>query len=177
MAEATLPDLVAPGLDVVFCGINPSLKSAAVGHHFAGPGNRFWPTLHGAGFTPRLLRPGEDAALLALGIGIASLVPRATARADELSVAELREGATRVTQLVGRLRPGAVAMLGITAYRSAFRRPRAVIGRQPEPIAGRPLWVLPNPSGLNAHWQLPALVAEFSKLRDQLHHAEPPGRP
>lgn len=168
MADATLPDLVAPGLDVVFCGINPSLRSAELGRHFAGRGNRFWPTLHGAGFTPRLLGPDDQAELLALGIGIASLVPRATARADELAVAELREGAVRVTQLVARLRPGALAMLGITAYRSAFRRPKAVIGPQPESIADRRLWVLPNPSGLNAHWQLPALIAEFSRFRDRL---------
>jgi TDG/mug DNA glycosylase family protein len=160
-----LPDLVAPDLDVLFCGINPGLSSAVAGYHFHRPGNRFWPTLHGAGFTPRLLRPVEQAELLGFGVGIASLVARASARADELTTQELRDGATRLTELVARLRPRVVAMLGITAYRTAFGRPKAVIGPQPEPIADRPLWVLPNPSGLNAHYQLADLISEFTKLR------------
>jgi TDG/mug DNA glycosylase family protein len=163
--QLTLPDLVAPDLDVLFCGINPGLSSAVAGYHFARPGNRFWPTLHGAGFTPRLMRPQEQAELLGYGVGIASLVARASAKADELSVQELREGAVHLTELVARMRPHAVAMLGITAYRTAFRRPKAVIGLQPERIAERPLWGLPNPSGLNAHYQLADLIAEFGKLK------------
>ena len=164
-AALTLPDLVAPGLDVLFCGINPGLSSAVAGYHFARPGNRFFPTLHGAGFTPRLMRPQEQAELLGYGVGIASLVTRASARADELSVQELRDGAVRLAELVARIQPRAVAMLGITAYRTAFRKPKAVIGLQSEPIAGRPLWLLPNPSGLNAHYQLADLIAEFAKIK------------
>jgi TDG/mug DNA glycosylase family protein len=169
-AGRTLPDLVAPGLDVLFCGINPGLRSAATGYHFDRPGNRFWPTLYGAGCTPRLLRASEQDQLLGYGCGIASLVARASARADELSAQELRDGAVRLTELVGRLRPGMLAMLGITAYRSAFGRPKAVIGPQPELVGGRPVWVLPNPSGLNAHWTLPAMVAEFARMRAAADH-------
>lgn len=161
----TVPDLVAPDLDVLFCGINPGLASVAAGYHFAGPGNRFWPALHGAGFTPRLLRPTEQDELIGYGFGIANLVTRPSARADELTTAELREGAVRLTAVVERYRPGKVAMLGLTAYRSAFRRTKAVIGEQPERIADRPLWLLPNPSGLNANWRLPDLITEFARLR------------
>jgi TDG/mug DNA glycosylase family protein len=164
-AGRTLPELLAPDLTVLFCGINPGLRSAATGYNFDGPGNRFWPTLHGAGFTPRLLRAHEQDELLDRGYGITSLVARASARADELSVGELREGAITLADRVARLRPRMVAMLGITAYRSAFLLPKAVIGPQADLIGGRPVWVLPNPSGLNAHWPLPALIAEFTRLR------------
>lgn len=164
-AGRTIPDILAPDLAVLFCGINPGLWSAATGHHFARPGNRFWPALHGSGFTPRLLRPDEQAELPRYGIGLTNLVARASASAAELSVAELRAGGARLAALVHRYRPAMIAVVGISAYRTAFGRPAAAIGPQPEPIAGRPVWVLPNPSGLNAHWQLPALTAEFARLR------------
>jgi double-stranded uracil-DNA glycosylase len=160
-----VPDIVAPGLRVLFCGINPSLYSAAVGHHFARPGNRFWPTLHGAGFTDRLLSPFEDALLLGFGLGCTNLVPRATARADELDAAELRLGVERLRDLVLRHRPAWLAVLGVSAFREAFDRPRASAGPQAAEIAGTAVWLLPNPSGLNAHYQLPGLVAEYGRLR------------
>jgi len=160
-----IPDVIAPDLEVLFVGINPGLMSDATGHHFARPGNRFWPALHGAGFTPRLLSPAEQDQLLGYGLGITNLVARATAKASELTPAELRAGGDRLTRLVAEYRPQMVAIVGISAYRTAFARPRAAIGPQPEPIAGRPVWVLPNPSGLNAHFQLPDLIAEFSRLR------------
>jgi TDG/mug DNA glycosylase family protein len=161
----TIPDVLAPGLRVLFCGINPGLVSAATGHHFARPGNRFWPALHGSGFTPRLLRPAEQDELPRYGLGLTNLVARASAQAAELSTEELTAGGARLTELVGRYRPGWLAVVGISAYRTAFGRRKAVIGRQDERIADRPVWVLPNPSGLNAHWQLPALSAEFARLR------------
>ena len=145
---------MAPGLRVLFCGINPSLISAATRHHFARPGNRFWPTLHGAGFTPRRLAPAEQRLLLDAGIGLTNLVARATASAAELSASELAAGRRRLEAKVRRLRPRAVAVLGIGAYRHAFARPRAALGPQPERLAGAALWVLPNPSGLNAHYSL-----------------------
>ena len=160
-----VPDIVAPGLRVLFCGINPSLYSAAVGHHFARPGNRFWPALHGAGFTDRLLSPFEDALLLRFRLGCTNLAPRATARADELDAAELRAGAGRLKDLVLRLRPEWLAVLGVTAYRAAFVVPGAATGPQPVGIGGTRVWLLPNPSGLNAHYQLPGLVAEYRRLR------------
>jgi TDG/mug DNA glycosylase family protein len=161
----TIPDVIAPDLAVLFCGINPGLYSAATGHHFARPGNRFWPALHQSGFTPRQLRPDEQDLLPDFGLGITNVVARATARADELTTEELRAGATRVTKLAARFRPRYVAVVGISAYRTAFDRPKATIGEQAELIAGSRLWVLPNPSGLNAHYQLPALIAEFGELR------------
>src|SRR5262249_43214453 len=142
----TVPDLLAPGLRVLFCGINPSLYSAAVGHHFARPGNRFWPTVHAAGFTDRLLAPFEERELLARGYGITNLVARATAAADELADEELRAGARTLGRKVRRHRPRVVAFLGISAYRTAFRRPRAALGRQEEGVGGAGAWVLPNPS-------------------------------
>ena len=160
-----VPDIVAPGLRVLFCGINPSLYSAAVGHHFARPGNRFWPTLQRAGFTDRLLSPFEDALLLGFGLGCTNLVPSATARADELTAAELRRGAGRLRDLVRRTRPAWLAVLGLSAYRAAFDRPRAATGPQPAAIGRTRVWLLPNPSGLNAHYQLPGLVAEYRRLR------------
>lgn len=164
-AGRTLPDIIAPGLRVLFCGINPSLYSAAVGHHFARPGNRFWPTLHQAGFTPRLLLPSEEAQLTQWGCGITSMVARATATAAELRREEQIEGRAILERTVRRYRPQWVAVVGIGAYRVAFGRPAAGIGRQEETLAGAGLWVLPNPSGLNANHQLPDLVRVFAELR------------
>jgi TDG/mug DNA glycosylase family protein len=157
---------VAKGLCVLFCGINPSLISAARGHHFARPGNRFWPTLHEAGFTDRRLAPAEQGSLLAHGIGLTNLVARATASAAELPPDELRAGQRRLEAKVRRLAPGVVAVLGIEAYRRGFARPRAALGRQPERLAGAALWVLPNPSGLNAHYSLADLVALYRRLAE-----------
>ena len=167
-----VPDVIGPRLRVLFCGINPSLYSAAVGHHFARPGNRFWPTLHGAGFTDRLLSPFEDALLLAAGLGCTNIVDRATARADELETPELRAGAAQLADRVRRHRPAWLAVLGVGAYRAAFDRPSAVLGPQPERLGETAVWVLPNPSGLNAHYQLPALVERFGELRTAATGAE-----
>jgi TDG/mug DNA glycosylase family protein len=161
----TIPDVIGPGLRVLFCGINPSLYSAAVGHHFARPGNRFWPTLYAAGVTERLLSPFEDATLLDRGYGLTNLVRRATATADELTGEELAAGGRRLARLVRRWRPASVAFLGVTAYRAAFALPKATLGRQPEPLASSAVWVLPNPSGLNAHYQLSELAHVYSQLR------------
>ncbi|SHF03973.1 G/U mismatch-specific DNA glycosylase [Streptoalloteichus hindustanus] len=166
--DRAIPEVIAPGLDVVFCGINPSLYSGATGHHFARPGNRFWPTLHRSGFTPRLLRPEEQHLLLDCGLGITNMVNRATARADELSDDELRAGAVRLAELARQYRPKIVAMVGITAYRTAFGNRRARTGPQPEHLADAGVWVLPNPSGLNANYQLDDLAAEFRALRESL---------
>jgi TDG/mug DNA glycosylase family protein len=160
----TLPDVVAPGLAVLFCGINPGLYSAATGHHFARPGNRFWPALHQSGFTPRQLKPAEQEELLTYGLGVTNIVALATARADELTHDELRAGARTLTDLVARYEPAFVAVVGISAYRTAFARPKAAMGEQAERIASARLWVLPNPSGLNAHYQPPALAAAFREL-------------
>src|SRR3712207_1556115 len=145
-ADKTISDVIAPNLKVLFCGINPGLYSGATGHHFARPGNRFWPVLHRAGFTDRLLTPGDDEALLGAGIGITNLVERATATADELSADELRAGAARLERKVRRWGPRALAVLGISAYRTAFRRPRATVGLQPESVGAAVTFVLPNPS-------------------------------
>ena len=160
-----LPGPGDPSLRVLFCGINPGLVSAATGHHFGRPGNRFWPVLHGAGFTPRLLRPAEQGELPALGVGITNMVARATARADELSVDELLAGGARLRELVAHVRPAWLAVVGITAYRTAFAAPRATVGPQAERLDTSGVWVLPNPSGLNAHWSLPAMIEEFGRLR------------
>ena len=164
----TVPDLIAPGLEVLFCGINPGLYSAAVGHHFARPGNRFWPALHAAGFTDRLLRPAEQGQLLGRGLGITNLVGRATAAADELAAEELIAGAGRLQAKERRYRPAFVAVLGVTAYRAAFGRRHAAPGRQADRLAGAGLWVLPNPSGLNAHYQIPDLARAFGELRREV---------
>src|SRR5262245_28365713 len=161
----SVPDVIAPDLAVLFCGINPGLYSAAVRHHFARPGNRFWLVLHAAGFTDRLLSPFEERELLPLGYGITNIVARATASADELTDDELRAGAAKLLRAVRRYRPRIVAVVGIGAYRIAFDRPRARLGRQPDKLANATLWVLPNPSGLNAHYQRPELVRLFRKLR------------
>ena len=177
-AGRTVPDLVAPGLRVLFCGINPGLYSAAAGHHFARPGNRFWPALHAAGFTSRVIRPYEEDLLLDERLGITNLVARATATAAELSIQELRQGRTALERKVRRLRPRCVAVLGIGAYRAAFERPRVAIGRQRESIGRSALWVLPNPSGLNANHQLPDLAREFGALNTFVtERARPRGRP
>ncbi|QDV38720.1 G/U mismatch-specific DNA glycosylase [Tautonia plasticadhaerens] len=175
----TVPDLIAPGLRVLFCGINPSLYSAAVGHHFARPGNRFWPALFGGGFTDRLLQPHEGDELLRLGLGITNVVDRATASADELAPVEYVEGGRRLAEKVRAHRPSAVALLGITAYRLAFGRKHARVGPQPESLAGASLWVLPNPSGLNAHYTPAALAEQFRRLREAIAGGPigAPGRP
>ncbi len=162
---ATIADLVEPGLPVLLCGINPSLWSGAVGLHFARPGNRLWTTLHQAGFTARRLDPGETGELLAAGVGVTNLVARSTARADELTPAEVRDGVAPLTALVDRVRPAYVAFLGLTAYRQAFARRRAGVGLQPEPLGPARVWLLPNPSGLNAHYQQPELTAAYAALR------------
>jgi TDG/mug DNA glycosylase family protein len=158
--RSELGPILGPGLRVLFVGINPSLRSAQVGHHFARPGNRFWPTLHAAGFTSRLLRPDEDHQLPAHGIGVTNLASRPTRAADELTRDELRAGAAELEQTVRRYLPRLVAMVGLTAYRLAFARPWAAMGLQSEEVGGRPVWVLPNPSGLNAHYK----PADFARL-------------
>jgi TDG/mug DNA glycosylase family protein len=166
--DTTLPDVIAPGLKVLFCGINPGLYSAAVQCHFGRPGNRFWPVLHAAGFTDRLLRPSEQRELLKLGYGITNIASRATAAAAELTAEELAEGAARLEKKVRRYKPAAVAVLGVTAYRAAFGRPRAKLGKQPEKLTGAEVWILPNPSGLNAHYQAKDLVRLFEQLREAI---------
>jgi TDG/mug DNA glycosylase family protein len=150
---------------VLFCGINPGLYSAAVGHHFGRPGNRFWPTLHAAGFTDRQLDPAEERALLARGYGITNIVRRASARADELSATELAAGGRSLAAKVRRYRPRILAVLGVGAYRTAFDRPRATLGQQTETIGETSIWVLPNPSGLNAHYRAGDLARLFRELR------------
>ena len=164
-AGKTVPDIIASGLRVLFCGINPGLYSGVTGNHFALPGNRFWPALHAAGFTPRLFHPSENAALLELGCGLTNLVNRGTAAADELSPAELVHGAKRLAAKVRRHRPATIAFVGLGAYRVAFGRPKATLGRQPERLEGAQVWVLPSPSGLNANYPLPVLVQLFRTLR------------
>ncbi|MFG1606260.1 G/U mismatch-specific DNA glycosylase [Actinoplanes sp. NPDC049265] len=164
-AGRTIPDLAGPGLRVLFSGINPSLYSAATGHHFARPGNRFWPALHRSGFTGRLLHPSEQGELPALGLGITNVVARATARADELAPAELVAGGEILSGLVARWRPRYLAVLGVTAYRTAFARRGAAVGPQAETFGDTRLWILPNPSGLNAHYQIDDLATEFARLR------------
>ncbi|MBO4210687.1 G/U mismatch-specific DNA glycosylase [Micromonospora echinofusca] len=163
--DRTIADVIAPGLSVLFAGINPGLYSGATGWHFARPGNRFWPALHRGGFTPRQLHPSEQDELPRYGVGITNLVARTTARADELSSTELVTGAAILVAKVERYRPRWVAVAGITAYRAGFGRPRAVFGPQPETIGGARLWVLPNPSGLNAHYTPQTLGVAFADLR------------
>src|ERR1700742_365077 len=161
----TIPDVIAPGLKVLFCGINPGLYSGAVGHHFARPGNRFWPALYAAGFTDRLLSPFEGRELLKSGYGITNIVDRATARADELSVQELVDGGKRLRKKVLRYKPEVLAVVGISAYRDAFSHPKASLGRQDERVGESIVWVLPNPSGLNAHYRPQDLAEIFAELR------------
>jgi TDG/mug DNA glycosylase family protein len=161
----SLPDIIAPNLKILFCGINPSLYSAAVGHHFARPGNRFWPTLHNAGFTPRLFSPYEDHTLLNLGYGLTNIVPRATAGAADLSSAEYAPAARLLKRKLTRYRPKFLAVLGVAAYRLAFSQRDISLGLQPNPIGPTQIWILPNPSGLNAHYQLKDLAKIYAKLR------------
>ena len=167
----TIPDVLPPPgapMRVLFCGINPSLYSAATGWHFARPGNRFWPALHLSGFTPRRLDPAEQDLLVGYGLGITNLVARATAQASELGPAELRAGGERLTALTAGRRPRVLAVVGVTAYRTAFARPRATIGPQPGTVGEARLWILPNPSGLNAHTTAPKLADMLRELRDSL---------
>lgn len=164
-ADKTLADVIAPGLNVLFCGINPGLYSAAVGHHFGRPGNRFWPTLFAAGFTPRLFSPADERELLPVGYGITNVVGRASAAADELSVDEIVTGGTVLRRKVLLYKPRFLAVLGVTAYRVAFAAPKAAVGLQPDGIGDTRVWVLPNPSGLNAHYQAASLVRVFGELR------------
>lgn len=161
----TVPDILAPGLDVLFCGINPGCTSARLHQHFARRGNRFWPALHLSGFTPRQLEPAEQDELLDYRLGITNLASRGTASADELARQELVEGGRLLSAKAEQHRPRFVAVVGVTAYRIAFGLPKATIGPQENPLAKSRVWVLPNPSGLNAHYQLPDLVREFARLR------------
>ena len=167
-----VPDLVAPGIRVLLCGINPSLESGYRKLHFATPGNRLWPTLHAAGWTPRRLDPSETDEVLAAGLGITNLVKRATARADELTDDELRAGLADVAALAERWQPRWVAFLGMSAYRVATGLRKATVGPQPDRLGGVPVWLLPNPSGLNASWQLPRLAEAYAELRTAAE--EPP---
>jgi TDG/mug DNA glycosylase family protein len=164
-AGCRIPDVIAPGLDIVFCGINPGLYSAATGCHFARPGNRFWRALHDSGLTPSVLSPWQRNAIRASGLGITNLVARATATAAELTDAEIRAGRPALARKIRRYRPRFVAVVGIGAYRVAFNRPKAVVGPQPETLAGARLWVLPNTSGLNANHQAADFAAAFRALR------------
>lgn len=165
-AGKTLPDVIAPNLRVLFCGINPGLYTAAVGHHFARPGNRFWPALFKSGFTDRLLSPFEEHELLKSGLGVSNVVPHATATAAELAKEDFIAGGWILAAKVKKYRPKVVAILGVGAYRTAFANPKAIIGEQGEHIHAARVWVLPNPSGLNANYQLPELVKLFRNLRE-----------
>ncbi|MFJ2787212.1 MULTISPECIES: G/U mismatch-specific DNA glycosylase [unclassified Streptomyces] len=158
--------MAAGGLSVLFCGINPGLMTAATGHHFARPGNRFWPVLQLSGFTPRRLRPDEQEELLSYGLGITNVAARATARADELSPEEFREGGRILGEKVERLAPRWLAVAGVTAYRTAFGEPKARIGPQHRMIGTTRVWALPNPSGLNAHWTAETMAGEYARLRE-----------
>lgn len=163
--EKTVRDVIAPDLRVLFCGINPGLYTAAVGHHFARPGNRFWPALYAAGFTDRLLSPFDERELLKTGYGVTNVVPRTTASADMLTKEEIVAGGKRLRAKVLRYRPRILAVLGLGAYRTAFNQPKAKIGRQENQIGETVLWVLPNPSGLNANYQAADLARLFAELR------------
>lgn len=163
--DRVVPDVATGDLRVLFCGINPSLTTGATGHHFAHPGNRFWPVLHLSGFTPRRLRPAEQDELLGYGLGITNVVARATARADELSAEEYREGGRTLAAKVAELGPLWLAVVGVTAYRTAFGERRARIGPQERSIGGARVWALPNPSGLNAHWTVATMADEYARLR------------
>jgi TDG/mug DNA glycosylase family protein len=166
--EKTVRDVIAPNLRVLFCGINPGLYTAAVGHHFARPGNRFWPALYAGGFTDRVLSPFEERELLKSGYGITNVVARATASADALTKEEIVAGGERLRAKVLRYRPRVLAVLGVGAYRTAFNQPKASVGRQEDRIGDTVLWVLPNPSGLNANYQPAHLAHLFRELRDSL---------
>ena len=163
-----IPHVLAEGLDVVFVGINPGLWSGASGHHFANPGNRFWKALHGSGFTDRQLDPSEDASMPTYGLGVTNLVARTTARADELTEDEIRAGGASLGERLAPFAPKVVAVVGLGAFRIAFDRPKAEVGPSDVPIAGARSWVLPNPSGLNAHYQVDDLARVFAELRLEL---------
>lgn len=165
-AEKTVPDVIAPDLHVLFSGINPGLYTAAVGHHFARPGNRFWPALHAGGFTERVLSAFDERELLKSGYGITNVVARATSTADLLTKDEIVAGGQKLRRKVMRYRPRVLALLGVGAYRVAFSQPKAVVGRQSEMIGGTIVWVLPNPSGLNAHYQAGELARLFRELKE-----------
>jgi TDG/mug DNA glycosylase family protein len=164
-AGKTVPDVIGPDLLVLFCGINPGLYTAAVGHHFARPGNRFWPALYRSGFTDRLLLPLAERELLELRLGVTNVVAHATASAAELTREDFVKGGRALKAKARRYRPRIIAILGVGAYRQAFAQPKAVLGEQPERIGDARVWVLPNPSGLNANYQLPDLVKLFKELR------------
>ena len=161
----TVPDLIGPGLDVLFCGINPGIYSGATRRHFAKPGNRFWKVLYGAGFTNRLLQPWEEDELLDSGYGITCFCKRTTARADELTPEEIVEGGRELEKKIKRYKPKMLAVLGMGAYRTAFGKPKAKLGLQEETIGGTGIWLLPNPSGLNAHYQIADFVRLFQELK------------
>ncbi|HEY8188323.1 MAG TPA: G/U mismatch-specific DNA glycosylase [Pyrinomonadaceae bacterium] len=173
----SVPDVIAPRLRVLFCGINPGLYTAAVGHHFARPGNRFWPALYTAGFTDRLVSPFDERDLLQRGYGITNVVMRATASADQLTREELREGGKQLMAKVRRYKPKFLAVLGVGAYRAAWERPKATIGRQEETVGETIVWVLPNPSGLNAHYQANDLALVFGDLKAAVDSLETSGKP
>lgn len=162
------PDILQKNLRVVFCGINPSVYSVVVGHHFARPGNRFWKALHGGGFTPHLLAPHQDRELLKYGCGITNVVDRATVSAAELSGDEFVAGGKNLQTKMKKYKPQWLAVLGISAYRIAFAEPKAVLGLQESTIGGARVWVLPNPSGLNAHYHPPELARLFAELREAI---------
>jgi double-stranded uracil-DNA glycosylase len=170
--DRVVPDVIAPDLAVLFCGINPGLYSAYTGHHFARPGNRFWPAMHAGGFTDRLLSPHEERELLDRGYGITNVVNRASAAADELTLAELTAGGERLRKKVKRYRPRYLAVLGVGAYRAAFDRPKAGLGLQEDAIGSTKVWVLPNPSGLNAHYRARDLGKLFRELREAVEASD-----
>lgn len=172
--EKTVPDVIAPDLRVLFCGINPGLYTAAVGHHFARPGNRFWPALHAGGFTERVLSPFDERELLKSGYGITNVVARTTATADLLKKDEIVAGGEELRKKVLRYRPRVLAVLGVGAYRTAFNQPKATVGRQHELIGKTILWVLPNPSGLNANYQPPQLAQLFRELKEFVDRSSRP---
>jgi TDG/mug DNA glycosylase family protein len=172
--EAGLADVVASDLDVIFVGINPGLGSVVRGHNFATPSNRFWPALHRSGFTPQLMNADQETDLLPLGLGITSIVRRPTARASELSRQELIDGGQDLTRRIRALRPRWLGMLGVTAYRVAFAAPDAQVGPQPAELGVTRIWLLPNPSGLNAHYPPAALAEEFARFRRAVNR--PPQR-
>jgi TDG/mug DNA glycosylase family protein len=165
-AGRSIDSVIAPDLRVLFVGINPGLYTAWTGHHFARPGNRFWPALHRSGFTPRQLAPAEQQELLGLGLGVTNVVERATATAAELSAAELREGGKQLEETAERFAPAYIAVLGVTAYRAAFGDPKAALGEQARALGPSRVWVLPNPSGLNAHFTPTDLARLFAELRE-----------
>jgi double-stranded uracil-DNA glycosylase len=164
--EKTVRDVIAPNLHVLFCGINPGLYTAAVGHHFARPGNRFWPALYAGGFSDRVVSPFDEIELLKSGFGITNVVARTTATADQLTREEIVAGGKRLRSKLTRYRPRFLAILGVGAYRTAFSKPKATIGRQDEMIGQTIVWVLPNPSGLNANYQAADLARLFRELRE-----------